>query len=730
MKKYSNGKFAQTAGDAGKAICRAGGIWTALFLLMGFAAESQEKTTSLDSVVVTAQKREELLKHVPFSVSAITARQVREYRLWNNKDITAIVPNLYAADPGDGRDVISVRGITTTSYDPAVAVNIDGVNQFGLDTYIPSLLDVERIEVLRGPQGTLYGRNAMGGVINIITRQPGALPSAFGEISLGNHGQQRYSAGFSAPLVKNKLFIGIAGLYEGRKGYYTNQFTNSDYDRQHAFTGNYYLKWLAGSRWLVDLNIKHRNGRNNGAFPLVADPVMAFSEPFVLDQNAIATMVDNTFNSSLAINYKGRAYHFTAQTAYQSNNRYYTGPIDGDFSPLDAITVLKNYGVKWNKIKVLTEDLRFTSAAGSSSPWKWTVGSYWFYQDDPNKQGTRYGNDANLLGVGDSLFTTISTTKYHKWGTALYGQLGYALSKKMNLTAGLRYDYEHQSMDVLGEYQHDPGPDPFVVRPDTSGNVSFHAVSPKLSLDYRVSAGTMFYIVYSRGFRTGGLTPLSSDPSQPPLVGFRPEYSSNYEAGVKTGWWNNALRLNADIFYTHINNAQVPTLVLPDAITITKNAGKLNNWGGEAELSATPVQGLNIVYTFGYTHSRFADLKLSENGSSVDLAGKRQVFTPDLTSLLAVQYSRPVTGQWQAVIRGEWKSIGTTYFDLNNQISQSPYNLFNVRAGVESGQLELMFWGRNIGNKRYLSYAYDFGAFHLGDPATWGLSVFIRVPGR
>jgi len=174
----------------------------------------------------------------------------------------------------------------------------------------------------------------------------------------------------------------------------------------------------------------------------------------------------------------------------------------------------------------------------------------------------------------------------------------------------------------------------------------------------------------------------------------------------------------------------VPTLVLPDAITITKNAGKLNNWGGEAELSATPVRGLNIVYAFGYTHSRFADLKLSENGSSVDLAGKRQVFTPELTSLLAIQYSRPVAGQWQAVVRGEWKSIGTTWFDLNNQISQSPYSLFNIRCGVTSRQLELMFWGRNIGNKRYLSYAYDFGAYHLGDPATWGVSVFIRVPGR
>ena len=128
--------------------------------------------TQLDAVTVTAQKKEESLQNIPFSISSISSRQVEEYRLWNSKDITAIIPNLYSADPGDKRNVTSIRGITTTSYDPAVATYVDGVNQFGLDTYISQLFDVERIEVLRGPQGTLYGRNAMGGVINIITKQP------------------------------------------------------------------------------------------------------------------------------------------------------------------------------------------------------------------------------------------------------------------------------------------------------------------------------------------------------------------------------------------------------------------------------------------------------------------------------------------------------------------------------------------------------------------------------
>ena len=126
----------------------------------------------LDKVVVTAQKTEELLQQIPASITAVSSKQVEEYRLWNSKDLSAIVPNLYTADPGDRRNVSSLRGIATTSYDPAVATYIDGVNQFNLDTYIAQLFDVERIEILRGAQGTLYGRNATAGVINIITKQP------------------------------------------------------------------------------------------------------------------------------------------------------------------------------------------------------------------------------------------------------------------------------------------------------------------------------------------------------------------------------------------------------------------------------------------------------------------------------------------------------------------------------------------------------------------------------
>jgi iron complex outermembrane receptor protein len=673
----------------------------------------------LDEVVVTAQKKQELPGRVPFSVTALSSREVTDYRLWNSKDITAIVPNLYSADPGDGRNATGIRGIATTSYNPAVATYIDGVNQFSLDSYIFQLLDIERIEVLRGPQGTLYGRNAMGGVINIITKQPSNLFSSFAEISVGNYGRQRYSVGFRAPLVKDKLFIGAAGIYDGRNGYYHNAFTNSSYEDQHSFTGNYYLRWLPAKYWDVTLNVKHVANRNHGPFPLVAtDP---FAEPFVLSQNAVTKMIDNTVNNSLSVAYKAPGFIFTSQTAFQQNYRYYTTPIDGDFSPLDAITIINNYGGGWNKTKTWTQEFKFASPAGGTSPWSWTAGAYLFHNDAPVKQATHYGRDAAALGSPDSNFSTINTTRSTNKGLAFYGQASYALTTGLELTAGLRYDYEQQRENVLGEYQPDGAP-LIVTTPDTSGKTAFHAWSPKLALNYLVSGSETVYATYSRGFRTGGLTQLSSDPAQPPLYAYRPEYSNNFELGWKARLLQNRLRVNLSAFYSTIRDAQVPTLVLPDAITVTKNAGRLNSKGVEAELAATPLKGLEVNYNFGYTHARYSELKLSQNGAIVDLAGKHQVFTPELTSMLAAQYSYPL-GRLELVARGEWRYLGDTWFDLANTIKQPGYSLFNMSAGVKMKNISVLFWERNLTNKRYISYAYDFGAAHLGDPRTYGVTV-------
>lgn len=683
-----------------------------------------ESFEQLDDVVVTAQKKEELLQQVPLSVSSFTSTQIEKLKLWNNKEISGLVPNLYSADPGDNRDVASLRGITSSSYDPAVTTYIDGVNQFSLDTYLPVLFDIEKIEVLRGPQGTLYGRNAMGGVVNIITKQPSNVLNGYGEASVGNYGQQRYTTGIKTPLIKNKLYAGAAFLYNQRNGFYTNDFNNSSYDQQHSISGNYFLKYIPTKNWQINFNLKHYKGNNKGAFPLVFGIDEALSNPYRLNQNSVTTMIDQTLNTSVSINYTGSRFNFSSISAYQKNYRYYTQPIDGDFSPIDAISVINNFGNKWNNIKVITQELKISSPTTSTSKLKWTIGSYLFYQDAPVKQGTRFGKDANMMMIGDSLFTTINSSQTTKKGIALYGQATYAINHKLNLTAGLRNDYEQQTQSVIGYYQHDPSPSLFVTYPDTMAKINFNALSPKLSLDYTINNNSLLYATYNKGFRTGGLSPLSSDPSQVPLVGYKPEYSNNIELGLKNEFFAKKLRINVALFYTNVTDAQVPTLVLPDAIIITKNTGKLNSKGFETEIFATPFKGLLLQYNIGYTNAVFESLNIAQQGNMVSLKGKHQIFSPDMTSFLAIQYNLAFDQKKNNVfVRAESKLTGNTYFDLNNTIKQAPYSIQNMSAGVNLKNTSIVAWSKNIFNAKYVAYAYDFGAVHLGDPTTFGITI-------
>ena len=683
----------------------------------------KDSTKQLEKVIVTAQKRAEYLQKIPLAVSSLDAKQIKALQILDIKDLSSIIPNTYSADPGDARNATSIRGIATTSYDPTVAVYIDGVNQFSLDTYIPNLYDIARIEVLRGPQGTLYGRNSMGGVINIITKEPTNQTNGFGEISIGDYNQQRINAGFKTPFLKDKLFFGMSALYEARDGYYKNDFNNLSYDKQNGFSSNYFLNWLISKKWSAKLKENNRSQKNSGAFPLVTDLNEAINNPYRLNQNAVTKMIDNTLNNSLSLNYIGTYFNFNSQTAYQSNYRYYTNPIDGDFSPYDIISVKNNFGKDWNNIKVLTQELKFTSINNLNSKFKWTTGAYLFYQDAPVKQATHFGEFASMM-VGDSLFSLTNITKTIKKGIAIYGQLSYAIQPNFTINLGLRNDYEQVTQSVLGLYQHAPDNTEYTTTPETSAKINFNALSPKVSLDYQVNNNSLTYILFSRGFRTGGLSPLGSDPSQPPLIGYKPEYSNNFELGMKNEMFNRTLRFNIALFYTKIADAQVPSLVLPDAVTITKNIGKLNSKGIEAEVLSRPVKGLMLLYNFGYTNAKFETLNLSQQGSSVDLSGKNQIFTPDITSFLAAQYNHKIsTSKIDAFIRAEWKYTGTTYFDLANNIYQSPYSIINMSVGVSNEKYGVKLWSRNLTKQKYISYAYDFGAVHLGDPAHIGITV-------
>jgi iron complex outermembrane receptor protein len=446
-----------------------------------------------------------------------------------------------------------------------------------------------------------------------------------------------------------------------------------------------------------------------------------------VNQNALATMQDDAFNGSLSLHYRAPKWEMQAQTAYQSNYRVYDKPLDADFSPLDIISIFNNYGSDFNHVKVWTQEIRFNSRPDADRKLNWTAGTFLFNQQNPVKQATVFGEQAPLIGLPDSNFSLITTNNGRNQGIAFFGQVQYQINKRWALTAGLRYDYENRRLSVSGSYLREPAP-PILIVPDTSASKGFNAVSPKLGLEFTPAENQLLYLSYSRGFRAGGFTPLSSDPSQPPLFSYNPEYSDNVELGWKFQGWGEKLRFNAALFYTKVRDAQVPTLVLPDAFTVIRNAGEMESRGLEWELTLLPLKGLELQYNAGWAHATYKTLRLSQNGQEMNYDGNRQVFTPTQTSLVTAQYGVPVGtgGHFRFTIRGEWVLTGKQYFDLANTISQDSYSVLNLRTGITYKQYGLYVWIRNLADERYIAYAYDFGGTHLGNPRTYGMTVSAR----
>jgi len=702
----------------------AGAVLSLSFYSVGQSNDTIPLSQQLEEVTVTAQKQEENLQQVPVSVSHIPEQEVRHLRLWQARDFGGLFPNFYASHSGDGRNVLGIRGITTTSYDPAVAVYVDGVIQFGLDTYSNGLLDVERVEVLRGPQGTLYGRNAMGGVINIITKKPTNKTNGFIGVDFGNYGLSRYSLGIKTALVPNKLFLGASGLYEKHNGFFTNDFNDSNYDKRNSLLGNYYLRYLANQYWSFTFNFKHSGVRNNGAFPLAGSFDQAMEQPFRLNQNTLTKMVDNVSNASLVADYAGKV-NFSSQTSFQSNYRIYEDPIDGDFSPLDIVSIVNNYGADWNKVNVWTQEFRLSSSENKNSKFSWLVGLFGFVKEDPVKQGTYFGENGDMYG-SQPYSTLVTTNRGKSNGIALFGQGKYQVSERLDLTLGLRYDRENRELTGGGEFLME-GMDPMVIQPDTTGKVNFNALSPKGILSYHLLDEQLLFLSYSRGFRAGGLSQVTGDPSQPALLGYDPEFSNNFELGLKNEFLENRLRWNVSAFYTTVRDIQVPQLILPEAFVVTTNEGELTSMGLESEVTALMGRNLTVSWNAGVTDAEFEELIVAGEQDNESLKGNKQLFTPEFTSNLILQYNRVVDSSRDIhlLARAEWLWLGTTYFDLQNTLKQDPYHLVNARLGIQKGQVALALWARNILDTRYVDYAYNFGAAHLGEPATYGISARI-----
>ena len=693
-----------------------------------------DNTQTLGEVVVTANKREEDIVKVSTSITSLSAKKIEDTRTWGLGGLTALVPNYTYQELGvPFQQVQSIRGIQVFSENPAVSTYIDDVNNIDILANGFAFTDIERIEVLRGPQGTLFGRNAMGGVINIITKKPTNKQETFAEFSTGNLGLVRSNFGFRTPLVKDKLFLGVNAFYQTQNGYWKNDTTgvaNADRNAngrtvggENNLYGNMYLKWFPTKRLSFKLNLKGQRdwSNNTGFFVSQADRDLALANPDKINLARVGEHERNIINSSLVAKYFGNNFTLTSISAYQTIGLSFK---DIDFPGFYHSFYKSAIGEKLPPQQVYSQEFRINS--NSESKLQYTAGFYGFSQVG-YEPSTNLAFESPLFPDTYSIFRN----RANNFGLAGFGELSYQFTKKLKATAGVRYDYEKReaTFNGFGDAVFTGGV--FTqINPDTTVSGNYSALSPKLALSYAVNDRSNIYITYTRGFRAGGVN-AQRVPANVRQT-FDPEYSNNYEVGYKTFLANNKLSIGASAFLIQWQDLQFFNLVAPFTYA-RENVGDAQSMGLELEVSAIPVKGLQLDGSFGLNQTEYKsfDLKRVNFGTGVEtstaIGGNSLSNAPSHTIFLGVQYEYAISKKLKAVVRGEVRNIGSYYTDIQNQIEQPTYTLINSRIGLSYDKYSLFVWGQNLNNERYLAFGNPDSSFgrsvRTAAPRTYGITL-------
>lgn len=703
----------------------------ALTVTGGATATADVKLTSssvrLNEIVVSADKAEQSIQEVPYAVSVISTEQLTAAKIDKPSDLTGYIPNLLQNYVGTaGYNFVSLRGINNASagsYENAVATYVDGVYVFdpaGLDI---AFGEVERIEVLRGPQGTLYGRGAMGGVINIITKGPSNVKRGLLAAEYGNYGATRMVGNIGAPLVTDKLFFSAEGVYYRRAGIFHNAARNNEpYDRDREFGVNGRLKWVPSTQFSLALNGRASITNLLGSFALAKSDTAAFARPFEVTMGpGLNEDRRNVYGSSLEAKYFGSKVEFTSTTGY---NRVYRGSgpdgLDADFTGLKLIT--STYGQPGFTApgyvnKALTEEFRVGSRKGT--PFQWTVGSYLFDQKNPGKFDVFLDKAFSPFQLNTH---SLGEVRNNAKGSAFFGQATYTVNGKLDLTFGLRRDQQTNTYYSKTDLTTEGGPS-FAGQPVDKSQKS-NAWSPKASISYRPNERFTVYGLFSRGYRAGGINPATVTGL--PASNYKAEYTSNYEVGLKLASRDERVRANLTAFLIKWMDGQVSTYDFSTFTSTTLNSGKATSKGLELEFSALPAKHLQFDWNLGVTDAQYDSLNLSTNPAApLILNGNKLVYTPNVTSTPAVTLDFPLKHGNRFSIRGEWRLVGKHFFDLENKIPQKSYSILNARAALQMGNWEFAAWGKNLNDERYLSYGTSFGGTSvlLATPRTVGFTI-------
>ena len=736
--------------------------------IIGFTPMVNAQDFAIEEIIVTAQKRKESLQDIPLAVTAISGETLREDGVADLGDLGDRVPGLVFSPYSNAQPEIAIRGIGTKEDGPAAndstVISIDDVYIAARSAQVFDLYDLERVEVLRGPQGTLYGKNSIGGSINFVTSKPTETLAGRVSVTLGNFGQRDIGGLISGPISESFLSK-LSFSKRDMDGYFDNVLINKDEGAIDTLAARWQSLWVPGSGdieitltadWAKDDN------ENHSRQPLGLPSVTTNSNPQLVSR-AFGDPGDDPHKStsdeigyfkrtikgfSTKVDWSLSNFTLTSVTAWRESefdwlfdlNGVPGGPSTG--SPEDGFGGDASNLIE-EDTRQLTQELRAASSGANSGGFDWIVGI--FFSDEYIARDEKVCFRNCGLGVvfqaplaptpGLIINGSDQTNDATAW--AIYGQTIWNLSEKSNLTGGLRYSTERKDVDIAGARDFGLFDFGIVVSPSGSpaswritDSTDWNNVSGRLALDYQIADSAMLYGSVSTGFKSGGYTGTASTPERA-LTPFDEEQAINYEVGLKSKWLKNTLRLNMSAFYTDYKDLQVTRFYRP----ATNPDNTIGEFATENAAAAT-IQGLEVEWlwllannwefggNYAYLDAEFDDFTPATANLDIDTNND------DIADSCGVGSS---TG---AVVNGEQGCIPDF---SGNQLRQAPRNsgstylkyIFNTASWIWSVKTSYRFQSEVFfdpdNNDLTTTPSYSVWDVHLGwisKDGTWNVSAW------
>ena len=681
-------------------------------------------------ILVTALRRTESLQDVPASITAFNAKSIEAAGIVRPADFIGLTPNVNLVQTQNaGTTFVIIRGITQArNSEPSVAVVVDGVQQVNAAQFNQELVDIEQIEVLKGPQGALYGRNAIGGAIIITSKAPtdelsgkftGGIDNGFGYFARAN---------LSGPVAENLKFR-IASTWYDTNGFIPNTFLNEDADpfREFNLRGN--LLWTPTPELTVDMRGAVSLLRTQAFYYNIVNDVNDVSLPVRVNNAGINNR--DLYNGTLRIAHESDIGKFTSTTSYDKVTEILTGDAF-NFLPIKESLLFQFFGFDLNQSQYLdvaawSQEFRYESPA--DKPVQFIAGAYGISTQ-------RYISTGNLVDTGNgvtAIYRTPSTNPLNPQATfladsqdnfawALFGNAIWKVNDQLRVDASLRYDKdsrENTTLTPTGFLPNVPG-----FPPGKTGEVrkkTFDAWQPKVTLTWRPTDAVTLFGGWSRGFRSGGFnqTGVGAVAASNGIVGvgdtFEAETAETFEIGIKTQTSDRLLTLNASAFTTKSENSYFFVFLAANSTQNLGNVPEVRIKGFEIDATLRPLPGLDLIAGFGYTDS---EIKKFPTASVV---GNEAPLISRYTLNLTANYRTPLTDTLDLTARADYRRTGRTWFDVDNSTSRNPIDLVDTRVGIAGANWSLTGFAQNLFDIKYNAEFSPGGFVFKARPRRYGL---------